>query len=351
MRNHGGSGLKKGNLSAETLLIRADASFEIGTGHAMRCLALAQAWQDAGGRVLFAMANTTTSVAARISREGFQYVPVPAQSGSEDDALFTERLGRDREASWIAIDGYGFSNGYQEIVRGSGAKTLVIDDFGGDQLFSANAILNQNLYATTCLYHNRAPATPLLLGTSFALLRREFRGWTQWNRTIPPTASTALVTMGGSDPSGLTTRIMQDFQVAGLSTAFVLGGSTRQRDESLPTSPSLLRDQADMAKLMADSDIAVICCGGTLWECLFMGCATLAYTRDALQERIMKRLEELGAARWLGSESDLNCELLAEMVAEVGASEEARKKMSAMGRKLVDGAGAQRVVEALQRYS
>ena len=38
------------DLMAGTLIIRADATPAIGHGHLMRCLALAQAWQDAGGR-------------------------------------------------------------------------------------------------------------------------------------------------------------------------------------------------------------------------------------------------------------------------------------------------------------
>ena len=40
-----------------TMLVRADATMAIGSRHVMRCLALAQGWQDAGGDVTLAAAS------------------------------------------------------------------------------------------------------------------------------------------------------------------------------------------------------------------------------------------------------------------------------------------------------
>ncbi len=76
-----------------TLILRADASIAMGTGHLMRCLALAQAWQDQGGECIFAMAESTASAEERIRREKFEVVTLAESPGSPQDAA---QIGRTR---------------------------------------------------------------------------------------------------------------------------------------------------------------------------------------------------------------------------------------------------------------
>ena len=116
--------------SLSTLLIRSDASIAIGTGHVMRCLALAQAWRDAGGNVTFAMAEATPSIEARLRIEGVNVVRLPVPPGSTEDSARTCDLARQENAAWVVVDGYQFGSAYQTALRAAGLKVLFVDDHG-----------------------------------------------------------------------------------------------------------------------------------------------------------------------------------------------------------------------------
>jgi UDP-2,4-diacetamido-2,4,6-trideoxy-beta-L-altropyranose hydrolase len=343
----------------ETMLIRVDASVAIGTGHVMRCLALAQAWQDAGGgNPVFAMAETTPAVEDRLQSEGFEIVSIRASVAAGSDARQLAALAHERSAEWAVVDGYQFRAAYQGELKKAGLKVLFVDDNGDAGGYSADLVLNQNLHATEKMYEQREPYTQLLLGTRFCMLRREFSSWRGWNREISPMGRKVLITMGGSDPDRFTEaviRSLRQVEIEGLETTVAVGGSnpnwaSLQRVASeFSGSLHLHRDVADMAELMAWADAAVSAAGTTSWEMCLLGLPALLISVAANQHPLAQELNNRGCAIHLGTLQDLSAEKVASQLEQLLNSAETRSSLSRRALQLVDGNGAQRAASIMQR--
>jgi UDP-2,4-diacetamido-2,4,6-trideoxy-beta-L-altropyranose hydrolase len=144
-------------MTSGPLLFRADADVAMGTGHVMRCLALAQAWQDAGGRSVFALAKTTPAIQDRLLSESFEIVAISSPAGTLEDSREIVAIAGERQVAWVVVDGYQFGADYQGALKSSGMKTLFLDDYGHARQYSADLVLNPNVCATEALYQDREP--------------------------------------------------------------------------------------------------------------------------------------------------------------------------------------------------
>lgn len=342
------------------LLIRADATAIMGTGHAMRCLALGQAWQDTGGRCVFVMADATPAVRQRVETEGCEVVVVRSEAGSADDAEQFVRVAQERNATRVVVDGYQFDDHYQRTLKSAGLRILFIDDYGHAGHYSADLVLNQNVSADQSLYANREPYTRLLLGPRYALLRREFNSWRDHKREIPSTGRKVLITLGGSDPEGLTHRAMEAVaavKVDGLEAMAVVGGSNPHFEQLAHTALDLAKDRgmkialhrdvANMAELMAWADVAISAAGTTCWELCLLALPALIIDVTENQSGVARELHRLHCAVHLGSAREISADRLSRELEKTLRSKELRQNLATRSRELMDGNGTRRVVTAL----
>jgi UDP-2,4-diacetamido-2,4,6-trideoxy-beta-L-altropyranose hydrolase len=341
---------------SQPLLIRADASVAMGTGHIMRCLGLAQAWQDAGGRAIFAIADATTSLRSRLSSEKMEVLEIESEAASEGDALRVVQFAIDNKTDWVVVDGYHFSDRYEHELKSAGLKVLHVDDGGFTGACVADLVLNSNSDATESMYPECKPQTRLLLGTRYVLLRREFSKWREWRRETPLEVRSVLVTMGGSDPDNLTAlaiRALSNVKAPGLRVIVVAGGSNPhlpmlQKEVSESGVSIQLHETArNVPELMSQADLAVVAGGGTLWELMYMSCPVLSFGRSPLQRRILEDLKQRGLVEHLGNPHTYDPSKFVPAIEELAGSQSRRAKMTMLGRQQVDGEGARRVCEAL----
>ena len=154
---------------SKTLLIRVDGDAEIGTGHVMRCLALAQAWRRRGGETVFVCALVPEALEQRLSTSGFEVRRHQFAPGSAEDANHVVALIDEYRVSAVACDGYPFGLGFQEIVHSAGIPFLVIADYAIDEPFACDYLLNQNLAASRSDYPALTDSTIALTGPTYSL--------------------------------------------------------------------------------------------------------------------------------------------------------------------------------------
>jgi UDP-2,4-diacetamido-2,4,6-trideoxy-beta-L-altropyranose hydrolase len=193
------------------IVIRADASQWIGSGHIMRCLVLADLLNARGWMVSFACLPQFGDLIKFIEQKGYKVCILEAleqelspcvdgdyaswlpHSETEDANAFINIVGA---CDWVIVDHYGIGSVWEELVkRELDCKMLSIDDL--NRFHVSDLILDQNLWPDFDKRYMNSPGEKLL-GLKYALLRPRFREL----RHTPLIKSNQLIAFfGGSDPT------------------------------------------------------------------------------------------------------------------------------------------------------
>jgi UDP-2,4-diacetamido-2,4,6-trideoxy-beta-L-altropyranose hydrolase len=333
------------------LLVRADADVARGSGHIMRCLALVEAWCARGGLVFFLSRCANGVLQERIQAAGATFLPLLGDADLET----TLTTVTDIKASFVVLDGYDFDLTYQRALRAAGCRLMVIDDTVRLPHYETDILLNQNLGAARLEYVCNADAA-VLLGSEYALLRREFIVWRSRLHTVPETARKILVTLGGSDPDNVTLKViyaLRQLEIARLQIRVIAGPANPHIEElrdaavTFPGRLELLTSVSEMAPLMAWADLAVSAAGSTCWELACVGLPAVTLVIAQNQRAIAEELGAAGVVFNMGWHEDVFAERIASTVDGLLYSSFRRLRMSQRGRGLVDGRGSERVADVL----
>jgi len=306
---------------------RCDASFDIGSGHVMRCLTLAAALREYGHLCRFICRDLPGHMAELVSKSGFPVTLLtkpPSNfisiAGShqhqrwagvrwETDVVETQQALPD-ECDWLVLDHYAFDFHWEKAIRSFVKRVLVLDDLA-DRAHEADIILDQSMGRSTADYDGLLPfSTIRLIGPQYAILRPEFLKQRSQSISRRKEAGFALrhllIFMGGIDFPNITSKILRSLDgvmVASLDqVTVVMGPLAPALDEvrtiipnlSIPT--RLVVGAQDMATLMHEADLAIGGVGATTLERCCLGLPTLTIVMAENQRFMAKKLEDFGAS-------------------------------------------------------
>jgi len=367
-------------MNAMKVAFRADASLQIGSGHVMRCLTLADALAAHGAECRFISREHAGNLIEFIRGKGFTVHPLPAgkstatghASGAPSlahaawlgasqmqDAAECASLLATWQPDWLIVDHYALDAQWEKALDPRYHKLMVIDDLA-DREHQCELLLDQTFgryvtdYAALVPVHCR-----LLCGSQYALLRPEFPALRPYSlqRRAQPQLRQLLITMGGVDQDNATGKVLSALQSCELPAdcriVVVMGPSApwlvevQQQARQLPWPTGVIANVSDMAQLMADSDLAIGAAGATSWERCCLGLPTVMVVLAENQRTVARGLEQAGAVQVLQGLGAIQ-ERLPQLVCDLVASPVLRATMTRVAASIADGGGLATVIHHLE---
>lgn len=354
--------------------VRVDASAQIGAGHVVRCLALAQVLHASGAEVHFVCRELTAGTQAQIEHRDFKLTLIEGPENpprwerlhhdmsstlQSEDAAETVMVLSSAAWDWLVVDHYALDARWESILRVAARHILVIDDMA-DRRHDCDMLLDQNLAPKMLDRYTGLvrQGTRQLLGPTYALLRPEFRELRLHTQPRKRPLRRVLLLFGGTDPRDLTGRALAaigQLRERRFEVDVVIGAEHPRRQELdawCQASNYRCHVQTEkIAQLMQAADLAIGASGSSSWERCCLGLPAICIPFVDNQRPIAEALHEFGACLSLGEETSVGTNDIAEAVSEMISNRRRHERMSELAYSLVDGEGARRVCEAMSGYT
>lgn len=315
------------------VLVRADASVDIGSGHLMRCLTLADQLRNGGAEVAFVCRDIPGAMFDLLQSCGYRFAKLPMTEADKISQKLDaeETIGAAGQLfpdgiDWLVVDHYEFDAAWERMLRPYACKIMVIDDLA-NRVHDCDLLLDQNYYRDQDQrYKGFVPDKCIaLLGPKYVLLRPEFAEVRQRPRTRDGTVRSILVFFGGSDPTNQTQRTLEALRLLDRPDIYVdvvvgLANPSRNIIQTLCDELSNVTfhcQVSNMAELILNADLGIGAGGAAMWERCCMGLPTITVVFAANQERTTEDVAEIGAIEYLGWSDQLSSKDYAQAITEM----------------------------------
>ncbi len=339
----------------KAVVFRCNVSATVGVGHLMRCREMARYLQGLG--IASAILGPPESMKTALDDGVFQiWQSVENRGTSEDDAARVLDLCKRMDTRLAVMDDYRIDPPYQQILRAAGLRWMQQFDASKPWPFICDILVNASPYERRAQYlqwFENPDRTQTLFGPEYGVLRPAFGTLAVGDdgRVV----RRILVAFGGGDDRGAIDTVIE--ALAGKTPAkliIISGKGNPRRDDIAQKVDSLPEGQAeflvapdDMAGVMAGCDLAIIGGGTMSYEAAICGLPTVFIGLAPNQERPCQGWQDLTGAPYLGRVGEVGTQTLFDTVSALISDDALRADMAARGRKLVDGRGTERLVNAL----
>ena len=340
------------------VVFRSDASPEIGSGHIMRCLSLADKLAEKDWICYFACTEFSISTTYALANSNHSILELPLHPQKQPEYLMS-MLPQGIEL--LVVDHYELGAAFESSCRPWATTILAIDDLA-NRTHDVDILLDQTIHRSESDYDNLTPDDCcILVGSEYTLLREEFfknRSSALWERDKRLyKLDRILVSLGSQDFNNVTSLVLQSiYSSLDVVRVDVILSSTaphlarvRKLIKQFPNA-QLFTDVSDVTTFISKADLAVGAGGISSWERCCLGLPTVAITVSDNQALINENLDHVGAVCHIGRYQDIDLEDIANSVKTFRESPDKLAHMSQHARVVCDGLGTSRTVDLITRY-
>jgi UDP-2,4-diacetamido-2,4,6-trideoxy-beta-L-altropyranose hydrolase len=335
------------------ILIRVDASNEIGLGHLIRCLIIADYLRANNHKIIFI--TKSDDLKSIVVSKGFEIRSLDNQISDEDEVHIIRDLVTQNSIKLIFLDinNYHTFNDvekYSRYLKALKEIPLYLISFEDFKVHPSISDLIVIPYVGAEALVPTTQRSKYLLGAKYFVLRNDFLE--RRHSTTREIVKNILITMGGSDPTFSTIEILKAFVKMNVecNLMIIVGDLSRISDDEIKKTLvsyngvfTIYRSVNDMAQLMAESDIAIISSGLTKYETASIGIPSIVISANDYHARIMDSFSKCGSVIHLGvAREDLKDKVIRAFT-DLTDDYPKRTKMAEAGKALVDGNGLDRI--------
>jgi len=277
--------------SKQNILIRADSSFTVGTGHIMRDLVLAKQYPEAN--ITFATQELDGNINHKVLEAEYTLKTLLSNDINELDTLIKKL-----KIDLLIIDHYGIDHLFEKQLKKQNPSLTVLSLDDTYEKHYCDILLNHNINADAKKYHNLVPShCKLRCGRKYTLLREEFFREKQKKVTKTNSKFTIFLAMGGADTAKLNIPILKVIQKFSHLNVIVVSTTANKELKTLQNFTKnkkwiqLYINSQNIAMLMKKSDLVICTPSVTVNEALFMELPLLAIKTANNQNEIYKFLK------------------------------------------------------------
>lgn len=359
------------------VVFRVDASIQMGTGHVMRCLTLADALKNRGAECYFICREHSGNLIGLITQRGYHVDALPYMDLSQEDKFQNQTidlahaswLGATQKADaslcipilevlkpdWLIVDHYALDARWEKALRPYCKQIMVIDDLA-DRQHECDILIDQNylpLYEQR--YDNLVPTTTKkLLGPSFVLLRDEFLKLRKEKlQQVPNVEALILINFGGIGNYALLSKVIEAINIFQKQSFYIVTGRLDldlflELEKSISYAKvKIVETAVNIASLMSQSQYAIGACGSTVWERFCLGVNSGLVEMAENQVPLLNYLTKMDLIDNLGNFSGLTKDDFLSVLQNLDLTDVKYSYRKSAIMNLIDGKGTQRVSDII----